>query len=105
MLAELYILLRKPAISKPPLSAESAADVIQQFRRHPVWKIVDYPGAEAGLMEKLWQHASAAQFPYRAIFDARLALTLRHHGVTEFATRNVADFKNYGFKKVWNPLA
>ena len=33
-----------------------------------------------------------------------LALTLRHHGVTEFATRNEAHFTNFGFTRVWNPL-
>jgi predicted nucleic acid-binding protein len=36
--------------------------------------------------------------------DARLALTLRHHGVTEFATSNVKDFEGFGFNRVWNPL-
>jgi hypothetical protein len=40
----------------------------------------------------------------RIIFDARLALTLRHHGVTEFATRNQAHFTPFGFHRVWNPL-
>ena len=38
------------------------------------------------------------------MFDARLALTLRHHGVTEFATRNEAHFTHFGFTRVWNPL-
>lgn len=36
--------------------------------------------------------------------DTRLALTLLHHGVTEFATVNVQDFKGFGFSRVWNPL-
>jgi predicted nucleic acid-binding protein len=35
---------------------------------------------------------------------ARLALTLRHHGVTEFATANPRDFQGFGFTRVWNPL-
>ena len=39
------------------------------------------------------------------VFDARLALTLRHHGVTDFATRNEAHFAGFGFARVWNPLA
>ena len=38
------------------------------------------------------------------MIDARLALTLRHHGVTEFATANLKDFEGFGFAKVWNPL-
>lgn len=40
----------------------------------------------------------------RRLFDARLALTLRHRGVHEFATRNVNDFSDFGFSRVWDPL-
>ena len=29
----------------------------------------------------------------------------RHHGVSEFATRNVSDFRDFGFARVWDPLA
>lgn len=32
------------------------------------------------------------------------ALTVRHHGVTEFATTNVKDFKGFRFVRVWNPI-
>jgi hypothetical protein len=56
-------------------------------------------------MNQLWELASNPAFPYRRIYDARLALTLRYHGVNEFATRNVKDFQGFGFKKLWNPLA
>jgi predicted nucleic acid-binding protein len=31
-------------------------------------------------------------------------LTLRHHGVDEFATRNINDFKDFGFSRVWDPI-
>ena len=55
-------------------------------------------------MSRLWELASKADFPYGKVYDARLALTLRHYGVTEFATRNVKDFQGFGFKRVWNPL-
>jgi hypothetical protein len=41
----------------------------------------------------------------RRIYDIRLALTLRHHGVSHFATVNRRDFKGFGFEKVWNPLS
>ena len=53
----------------------------------------------------MWEHANEADFAFRRIIDARLALTLRHHGVTEFATTNVKDFEGFGFRRVWNPLA
>ena len=43
-------------------------------------------------------------FPDGIVFDARLALTLRHHGVTEFATRNDSHFTGFGFTRLWNPL-
>ncbi len=60
-------------------------------------------------------HAVAADRPehrpalagvaYRRIYDARLALTLRQHGVTEFATTNTRDFDGFGFTRVFNPLS
>ncbi len=31
-------------------------------------------------------------------------ISLRHHGVTEFASRNEAHFADFGFSRVWNPL-
>ena len=105
VLVELYGLLRNPVVSKAPLNAAEAARVIQQFRSHPRWLILDYPGPQSEVMRRLWELAAKADFPYRRIYDARLALTLRHHGVSEFATRNVKDFQGFGFKKVWDPLA
>src|ERR1019366_6805389 len=38
------------------------------------------------------------------VSDAQLALTLRHHGLTEFATRNETHFTGFGFTRLWNPL-
>ena len=40
----------------------------------------------------------------RRIIDVRLALTLHHAVVTEFATSNPKDFEGLGFQRVWNPL-
>lgn len=102
---ELYGLLRNPIVSSKPYTASEAAGVIHRLRSHPYWQVLDYPGPQAGIMKALWRRAAAKDFPYRAIYDARLALTLRHHGVTEFATRNVKDFQGYGFSRVWDPLA
>lgn len=105
VLVELYGLLRNPTVSKHPLSGAEAARVIQQFRSHPTWLILDYPGSQSEIMSRLWELAAKVDFPYRKVYDVRLALTLRHHGVTEFATRNVKDFQGFAFKRVWNPLA
>ena len=55
-------------------------------------------------MENVWKEASKSNFAFRRIIDLRLAHTLLHHGVTEFATSNEKDFKGQGFTKVWNPL-
>lgn len=41
---------------------------------------------------------------FRHINNARLAFTLRHHGVTHFATANEKHFAGFGFERVWrNP--
>ena len=104
VLFELYGLLRNPVVCRQPYSAPEAARVIQRFRGHRRWAVLDYPGPQAGLMKKVWEAAAQNTFPYKRIYDLRLALTLRHHGVTEFATRNVKDFEGCGFQRVWNPM-
>lgn len=43
-------------------------------------------------------------FPRRRTYDHALAVTLKCHGVTEFYTRNVADFRTAGFTAVINPI-
>lgn len=101
VLTELYGLLRNPKLWAVPLPAADAVALVQRLREHPKWELVDYPG---GLMGAVWHHAASPQFAYRRIYDARLALTLRHHGVAEFATANVKDFYGFGFTRVWNPL-
>lgn len=100
-LVELYGLLRNAVVVKRPLDGRAAVEVIQRLRTHPRWELLDYPG---GLMEHVWQGAAAPGFARRRIYDVRLALTLRHHGVTELATTNPKDFKGFGFTRVWNPL-
>jgi len=105
VLIELYGLLRNPVVTRTPCSAAEAAALVARFRSHPRWQVLDYPGPKAGLMQELWTRAAEAAFPYRRIYDLRLALTLRHCGVRSFATRNVKDFQNASFEKVWDPLA
>ncbi len=100
-LVELYGLLRNAVLLESPLDGPAAVDVVQRLRRHPHWELIDYPG---GLMEKVWAAAAAPNFARRRIYDARLAETLRAHGVEELATINVKDFQDFGFTRVWNPL-
>ena len=104
VLVELYVLLRNPVIARRPLGVGEAAAIIHSLRSNPRWDVLDYPGPAAGVMDTVWQHAATPGFARRRVFDTRLALTLRHHGVTAFATANEKDFADFGFKRLWNPL-
>ena len=104
VLVELYVLLRNPAVLKNPLDPTDAVSIVQKFRQHPTWKLIDYPGNTSSVMDEVWRQAGQPNIGRRVIFDSRLALTLRHHGVTEFATRNETHFADFGFARVWNPL-
>lgn len=104
-LVEFYRLLRNPAVLGRPLSAEDAVELIMSYREHPRWRITGFPAESKELHDWLWRTAGAHGFAFRRIFDARLALAPRAHGVTEFATAKVKDFEGFGFKRVWNPLA
>jgi len=95
------MLLRNPAVFKKPYSAKEAAGYCTALARSPKWRCVDYDPLVA---KKLWQWAEKTKRGYRNIIDARIALTLQHHGVRQFATVNVKDFERLGFEKVWDPL-
>ena len=101
VLVELYLALRNPTIFSPPLDAREAAAECRIFRRHPCWAVAE----NAEVMNRVWNQAESPGFARRRIIDARLAFTLQAHGVTEFATANIRDFENLGFKRVWNPVA
>lgn len=100
MLVEVYLKLRNARILRNPLNARQAAAYCAALRANANWSLVE----SAPVMESVWKMAAREDFAIRRIVDARLALTLRHHGVTEFATSNVKDFENFGFARVWNPL-
>lgn len=105
ILAELYRLLRNPAVLKQPLSAEEAVEVIQTYRSHPRWRLIGFPLESRSLHDSLWQMARRKDFAFRRLYDARAALTMVAQGVTDFATANVRDFEGLGFRRVWNPIA
>ncbi len=104
VLVEFYTLLRNPAVLTAPLSSADAVAVIHAYRRHPRWAVFGYPAESVALHEELWRLAAQEDFARRRIYDARLALTLRRQGITEFATANIKDFNGFGFDRVWNPL-
>jgi uncharacterized protein len=100
VLIELYLLLRNPAVLANPLSPTEAVAICRGYRSNPHWRVLE----NAPVMERVWDQAAAPGFPRRRVIDARLAFTLQHHGVTEFATANTRDFETLGFIRVWNPL-
>lgn len=101
VLIELYMQLRNAAVFARPYSAAESAAYCLALKQNPKWRCVDYDNA---VSNKLWQWASTTKFGFRRIIDARLGLTLRHHGVSNFATANVKDFQEFGFQRVWNPM-
>jgi len=106
VLAEWYRLLRNPVVVKPkPLTARQATEVIQIYRRHPLWRCVGFPAESRSLHDRLWTKAAQHQFAYRRLYDVRTAFTLIDQGVKDFATTNEKDFQGLGFRNVWNPLS
>ncbi|HOY57304.1 MAG TPA: PIN domain-containing protein [Verrucomicrobiota bacterium] len=105
ILAELYGLLRNPAVLKHPLDAEEAVEVIQAYRSHPRWRLIGFTVESRPLHDTLWQRARRRDFAFRRLYDARSALVMTAQGVTELATVNVKDYEGFGFRKVWNPIA
>ncbi|MDN5871766.1 MAG: PIN domain-containing protein [Nitrococcus sp.] len=101
VLVEFYQLLRNPAVLLKPCEAAEAVELCQSLRNNPRWALID----SAPIMDQVWKLAARQSTSRRWIFDARIALTLLHHGVTEFATRNSRDFDGFGFKRVWDPTA
>lgn len=100
MLVETYLKLRNPRIMRLPFSSGEAADFCKVLRSNPHWILIE----SAPVMDDVWSMAGGRDFAIRRIIDSRLALTLRHYGVTEFATANERDFQDFGFTRVWNPL-
>lgn len=106
ILAELYGLLRNPAVLKYPLPTDEAVETIQAYRAHPRWRLIGFPTEESrSLHDRVWQRARSTGFAFRKLYDTRSAITMTAQGVTEFATVNVADFEGLGFRRVWNPLS
>lgn len=100
VLVELYLKLRNERIFARPLTAPQANTVCQTYRNNQAWLLIE----SAPIMADVWEQAGRKNFAVRRIIDVRLAQTLRHHGVTEFATTNEKDFVEQGFSRVWNPL-
>jgi len=81
-------------------AALDAAAVCASWRDNHRWALIE----NAPVMDKVWDVARRTNIARRAVFDARIALTLRHLGVIDFATRNTADFEGFGFTRLNDPL-
>ncbi len=101
VLVELYMQLRNPSVFKKPKTAKEATAFCDALRVNPAWEFGDY---EPEVAKPLWNWAAKTTTGFRHIIDARLAFTLRHHGVTHLATANEKHFGGFEFQIVWNPL-
>ncbi len=104
MLVELYGLLRNPTVLPRQMSPAEAVAAIESFRNHPRWQVVSLPAGTRGLHDDLSVRLAERDFARRRVYDLRLALSLVQQGVAEFATANLRDFQDVGFRRVWNPL-
>ena len=74
VLVELYVLLRNPAVMTKALTAKAARDLVTAY-----WDVPNVSRIEnANVMDEVWRLAGSRDFARRRVFDARLALTLRH---------------------------
>ena len=102
VLVEVYMQLRNPAVFKKPKPASEAATFCLSLRSNPKWEYADY---EPDVSAAVWNWAATTSGSFRHVTDARLALTLRHHGVTQFATANTKHFGGFGFERLWSPIS
>ena len=102
VLFEYYRLIRNPAVLAHPLSASAAASRLAFFRERLGCLHCAYDPKFFG---ELLDCLQAPAFAAARTFDAVLAVTLKSHGVTTFYTRNVRDFRSFGWFSVIDPLA
>jgi uncharacterized protein len=100
MLVEVFLKLCNGKIFQNPMSPAAAGAYCRALRNNQNWRLVEV----APVMPEVWEWTGKRGFAFRRIIDLRLGLTLRHFGVTEFASTNGKDFRGLGFARIWNPL-
>jgi toxin-antitoxin system PIN domain toxin len=100
MLVEVFLKLCNAKIFRNPMTTDEAGRYCQALRHNRNWRLIE----SAPVMADIWPWTQRKNFAFRRIIDIRLALTLHHAGVTDFATVNTKDFQGVGFRKIWNPL-
>lgn len=101
VLFEYYRALRNPAILESPLNANQAVKQVRFLREEAGCLHCAY---SSDLWERVSPHLSKESLRGVGVFDAILAVTLQANGITQFYTRNVNEFKRFGFFEVINPL-
>lgn len=101
VLFELYAGLRHPGVFAKPLSAAEAAKRVAFLRDESGFSFCCY---ELRSWPTIRTVLAIPAFPRRRTYDFVLAVTLRSNGVDEFYTRNIADFRDAGFKHLINPI-
>lgn len=101
VLFEFYRGLRNGKILERPLGHAEALRQIQFLREDSG---VLHCAYEAEFWRHLVEGFADVQRKATHIFDRVLAITLRQHGVETFYTRNVGDFKEFGFSALVNPI-
>ena len=104
VLVELHTLLSNPPVLVRPFTPTAAVDVVQSYRCHSRWMLLGFDPDSVALHDELWTMAAQTRFGRPRIHDARLALSLRRQGVSDFATANAKDFGGFGFARVWNSV-
>jgi predicted nucleic acid-binding protein len=70
ILAELYVLVRNPALLVHPMHEVDAASLIETYRTHPYWKLIGFPSESQAIHNELWKKAGEKPFARHRIFDA-----------------------------------
>jgi toxin-antitoxin system PIN domain toxin len=101
VLFEFYRALRNSKILQNPLNHQQALKQVEFLRNRSGIRPCAY---NTGLWSDLINGFGQGNPKSTHIFDRVLAVTLRHHGVTTFYTRNTKDFEGFGFTVVINPI-
>ena len=101
VLFETYAGLRHPGVFAKPLSAAEAARRVAFLRDESGFSFCCY---ELRSWPMVCDRLASSAFPRRRTYDLVLAVTLRSNGVTDFYTRNIADFRGAGFQQLINPI-
>lgn len=101
VLFEFYRALRNPKIFEKPLNHTKALKQIRFLREKSG---VAHCAYETGFWPELTSGFTNRNPRSSHIFDRVLAVTLLKNGVKQFFTRNIRDFKEFGFQKLRNPL-